>query len=218
MGAKSKNLGLSLLDLASEEITGFLAWRRQVDGTGFSDKSNMELIDEFAGRVVKELAEKVASKYTSEGANKLLGTDDEGNVVLKDGIDFPIEDLITEDDVEEIVNRVLADLIGAAPEELNTLYELSKALGDDPNFATTVLNQIALKLDKNQGKENAGKLLGVDSEGNVAPVENVDLKGYATEAWVKSLIKNTIVVAVEENESDGLTYNITTLIEESTEE
>lgn len=42
----------------------------------------------------------------------------------------------------------LAELIAAAPAALDTLKELSAALGNDPNFATTVLNAIGLKADK----------------------------------------------------------------------
>ncbi len=37
-------------------------------------------------------------------------------------------------------------LVGAAPGTLDTLEELGDALGDDPNFATTVTNSIATKL------------------------------------------------------------------------
>lgn len=43
---------------------------------------------------------------------------------------------------EEFVNEAIANLIDSAPETLNTLKELSAALGEDPNFATTVANQI----------------------------------------------------------------------------
>jgi hypothetical protein len=39
-------------------------------------------------------------------------------------------------------------MIDSAPETLNTLNELAAALGDDPNFATTVATQIGSKLDK----------------------------------------------------------------------
>lgn len=42
----------------------------------------------------------------------------------------------------------VADLVNSAPEALNTLDELAKALGDDPNFATTVATQIGNKTDK----------------------------------------------------------------------
>lgn len=45
------------------------------------------------------------------------------------------------------VNALSTSIIGAAPEELNTLQELAKALGDNANFSTTVLNKIATKAE-----------------------------------------------------------------------
>ncbi|WP_208454916.1 gp53-like domain-containing protein [Burkholderia multivorans] len=39
----------------------------------------------------------------------------------------------------------LAALVAQSPETLDTLSELAKALGNDPNFATTIANQLALK-------------------------------------------------------------------------
>ncbi|EEC0688093.1 shikimate transporter [Salmonella enterica subsp. enterica] len=39
----------------------------------------------------------------------------------------------------------VAQLVGSAPETLDTLQELADALGNDPNFATTVLNKLAGK-------------------------------------------------------------------------
>ncbi|MEJ8474451.1 tail fiber domain-containing protein [Roseibium algae] len=41
------------------------------------------------------------------------------------------------------IDNTLAGVIGAAPTTLDTLNELAAALGDDPNFATTVASQIA---------------------------------------------------------------------------
>ena len=49
---------------------------------------------------------------------------------------------------EAQVAAKVASLVDSAPETLNTLNELAAALGDDPNFATTVTNQIASKQDK----------------------------------------------------------------------
>ena len=43
------------------------------------------------------------------------------------------------------VDAKFTDLINGAPDALNTLKELSHALGSDANFSTTVLNQIAQK-------------------------------------------------------------------------
>lgn len=48
---------------------------------------------------------------------------------------------------ESYVNTQISNLVNSAPEALNTLDELAAALNDDSNFATTVTNQIAAKLD-----------------------------------------------------------------------
>ena len=47
---------------------------------------------------------------------------------------------------EGYVNTTVSNLVAAAPGTLDTLNELAAALGDDPNFATTVTNSIATKL------------------------------------------------------------------------
>lgn len=43
------------------------------------------------------------------------------------------------------VTSQISNLVNSAPESLNTLSELSSALGGDPNFSTTVLNLIGTK-------------------------------------------------------------------------
>ncbi|EBU6828277.1 hypothetical protein DKS90_24945, partial [Salmonella enterica subsp. enterica serovar Muenchen] len=45
----------------------------------------------------------------------------------------------------EFVMRAIAALVGSSPEALDTLNELAQALGNDPNFATTVTNALAGK-------------------------------------------------------------------------
>mgnify|MGYP001623589096 FL=1 len=45
----------------------------------------------------------------------------------------------------EFVMRAIASLIDSSPEALNTLNELAQALGNDPNFATTITNALAGK-------------------------------------------------------------------------
>ena len=48
------------------------------------------------------------------------------------------------------VRNRIAELLDSAPAALDTLNELAAALGNDPNFAATVNNNIAQKSDKNQ--------------------------------------------------------------------
>ena len=43
------------------------------------------------------------------------------------------------------VTTAISNLVNAAPSTLDTLNELAAALGDDPNFATTITNSIATK-------------------------------------------------------------------------
>lgn len=46
------------------------------------------------------------------------------------------------------VQAAVSALIDAAPGALDTLNELAAAIGDDPNFAATLTNGLALKMDK----------------------------------------------------------------------
>jgi hypothetical protein len=55
-------------------------------------------------------------------------------------------------DIEKHVSEEIAKVVDSAPDTLNTLNELAVALGDDPNFATTIATQIGNKVDKVSGK------------------------------------------------------------------
>lgn len=55
--------------------------------------------------------------------------------------------------VNDAINGAIANLISSAPTTLDTLNELAAALGDDPNFATTIATAIAAKVDKVAGKQ-----------------------------------------------------------------
>jgi hypothetical protein len=49
---------------------------------------------------------------------------------------------------QSYVTTAIANLVDSAPSTLDTLNELAAALGDDPNFATTVSNNIGTKVSK----------------------------------------------------------------------
>lgn len=51
--------------------------------------------------------------------------------------------------MKQRIDEAIASLIDGAPGAIDTLNELAAALGDDPNFATTVNNAIAQKLNGN---------------------------------------------------------------------
>jgi len=49
-------------------------------------------------------------------------------------------------DMQNAINTAIASLVDSSPAALDTLNELAAALGDDPNFATTITNSIATKV------------------------------------------------------------------------
>ena len=79
-------------------------------------------------------------------------------------------DRTTLESAKAYVDKAIAELVDGSPAALDTLKELSAALGNDPNFATTVATQIGQKVDKVAGKglstedytsEEKAKLAGV---------------------------------------------------------
>ncbi|HBB3203509.1 TPA: shikimate transporter [Escherichia coli] len=58
----------------------------------------------------------------------------------------------------EFVRKLLAALVGSSPEALDTLNELAAALGNDPNFATTVTNALAGKQPLNDVLTAVGQI------------------------------------------------------------
>ena len=64
------------------------------------------------------------------------------------------------------VNTAISNLVDTAPATLNTLNELAAALGDDPNFATTVTNSIATKLPLAGGTMTGNLSFGDDVKAN----------------------------------------------------
>lgn len=78
-----------------------------------------------------------------------------GGVVSQDQLDQTVQDItksygIADQTVltsaESYTDQKIADVVDGSPEALDTLYELAKALGDDSNFATTVMDLIGQKL------------------------------------------------------------------------
>lgn len=56
------------------------------------------------------------------------------------------------------VQKLFANLVGQAPEAINSVYELAAALGNDPNFATTVFEMIGTRLGKTETAVSTDKL------------------------------------------------------------
>ena len=90
---------------------------------------------------------------------------------------------------EAYVQQQLEALIGGAPEALDTLKELAAALGDNADFASTMTQELAKKVDKAEGQrlitdEEAAKLAGLENyddaalAGRVAALEAIDHNAF----------------------------------------
>ena len=80
------------------------------------------------------------------------------------------------------VDTSIANLIDTAPSTLDTLNELAAALGDDPNFATTMTNALATKLDKAGGTMTGAINMGtykITSLGTPTASDDAATKAYA---------------------------------------
>lgn len=86
---------------------------------------------------------------------------------------------------ESYVQGEISALIDSSPSTLDTLNELAAALGDDPNFATTVSNQIGTKWTQDNTKiSNWDTAYGWGDHSAQGYLTSADLNGYATETWV----------------------------------
>lgn len=75
---------------------------------------------------------------------------------------------------EEVLQKI-QDIIGTAPEALDTLQEIAEALNNDPDFATSIINLLSTKVDKIEGKQlstedyttaEKNKLAGIEEGAN----------------------------------------------------
>ena len=67
---------------------------------------------------------------------------DIADFISETAIDLKIADFIPESTVDSKISTAVAGLLDSAPSTLDTLNELAAALADDPNFATTIANQL----------------------------------------------------------------------------
>lgn len=153
--------------------------------------------------------------FTDKLKEKLEGIEEKANYITK----LSQLENDTKFQTEEQVKQAISDLIDGADDALDTLKELAEALGNDPNFATTITNKLtdlrnALTDEVNRAKEEEGKLSTQISEVNSNFIKAVDLLNDKIDTAVTNLInkidkieakvdKNTADIADLRNETTG---------------
>lgn len=93
---------------------------------------------------VRDMVDAISDEIASGGGGV---SQDQLDQTVKDVTKaYGIADQTVLTSAESYTDQKIADVVDGSPEALDTLYELAKALGDDPNFATTVMDQIGQKL------------------------------------------------------------------------
>ena len=153
--------------------------------------------------------------FTDKLKEKLEGIEERANYITK----LSQLENDTKFQTEEQVRQAISDLIDGADDALDTLKELAEALGNDPNFATTITNKLtdlrnALTDEVNRAKEEEGKLSTQIREVNSNFIKAVDLLNDKIDTAVTNLInkidkieakvdKNTADIADLRNETTG---------------
>ena len=97
------------------------------------------------------------------------------------------------------VDTAIANLVDSSPDTLNTLNEISAAIGDDPNFSTTFSSSVTSKLntaDFNTTADTWASTTTLDKIGNVSnsTTQNDQVLTYSNGFWYGG----TVVTAAEQ--------------------
>ena len=145
---------------------------------------------------ITELSQDAVNTAITAGTGITKAYDDAANTIT---VSTDTSVIATKLYAESYTDQAFAQLVGAAPAVLNTLSELSDALGDDANFASTVATQLTAKADASVVQ---GALTAIDTK---APLNSPTFTGGVV------LPSTTTIGLVSEAELgyvNGVTSNI----------
>lgn len=98
---------------------------------------------------------------------------------------------------ETYVNTKVAGIVNSAPETLDTLNELAEALGNDPNFATTMATELGKKVNAETGK-------GLSTNDLTATLKSHYDTAYthSQTAHAPSNAEHNVIVGIQKNGTD----------------
>ena len=129
-------------------------------------------------------------------SNKLLSSNTLGSDLAAGG--FTVSGLATPSANSDAATKAYVDtqvsnLVDSAPGTLDTLNELAAALGDDPNYATTITNALAAKLSLSGGTMTGAIAMGSNKiTGLGTPTASTDA---TTKAYIDDVFGSTTSAA-----------------------
>lgn len=150
---------------------GAVPTTRKVNGQSLSADVNFDIPDSLA-----ELTDDAAHRTVSDTEKSTWNNKSDFSGSYNDLKDKPSIPSVTGLASTDYVDRKVASLVDSSPEALNTLSELAASLGNDPNFATTVSENIGKKVDKTttvNGHPLSGNVTVSKSDVGLGNVPNV---------------------------------------------
>lgn len=154
---KYVNEAIANIDIPEVNLNGYATEQYVNDVINGIDFPETDL----SGYYTKEETDTAINTAKEELSESIVSESDEWHVVDEAGnIIFSVDASgahttslsLNGEPVTDIIDERVASLVDSAPDTLNTLNELAAALGDDPNFATTIATEIGKKVDKETGK------------------------------------------------------------------
>ena len=139
------NIDKEATDRANQDtlISNALA-QEKADRIAADQALDSKKVDKVDGKVLS------SNDFTDLLYAKLDGIEEHANYITK------VSELLNDSDFQnaEQVEAAIQKIIGSAPEVLDTLAEIAKALGDDPNFAATMTAKLTELENKLEAEKN----------------------------------------------------------------
>lgn len=139
------NIDKEATDRANQDtlINNALA-QEKADRIAADQALDSKKVDKVDGKVLS------SNDFTDLLFAKLDGIEEHANYITK------VSELLNDSDFQnaEQVEAAIQNIIGSAPEVLDTLAEIAKALGDDPNFAATMTTKLTELENKLEAEKN----------------------------------------------------------------
>lgn len=214
------------LKVFSESEKIYITYESQGDQVEAED---INQVQNALADTIKDLNDYKAATDASINDLEIRTTNLEETKASKTYVDTELNKVYKKEEVftkDEVLQRI-QDIIGAAPESLDTLEEIALALNEDPDFAATITNLLAQKVDKVPGKglstedfttAEKQKLAGIEDGANKYIHPSTHPASIIVETSEKRFVSDAEKALWNDAASKGHTHSNKTVLDTITQE